>query len=357
MPQSFEMRPSASEAAPRSIWPLLGALRFGFAAWVLAAHTYNFGLESRALPVPSRSGLMAVICFFAISGFSIHHSIAAQSDGYLRRRALRILPTHVFTVIASLIAYLVLGPTLLGLHEIPYPMPTWLKWLGYLLLLNVYFAPNFIMMLFPLWSLSIEAAYYVFAPAIRRLRRTMLLCIVALSGLSMMIWPRFAGTDYTLTPYGTEILTFAWAWLTGWLAYRHPRDKLGFAICALVGCGVCLTHPTDLWMVNWRVQAFTYAIWVATTAVLFLPPDLTMSQAVRRTCLYLGDLSFPLYVTHYPVLFIMTTAVWHTHPGLNHGLVQAGLSLLVAHLVLVLIDRPMRGTRAAVPGYVPATAA
>jgi peptidoglycan/LPS O-acetylase OafA/YrhL len=208
--------------------------------------------------------------------------------------------------------------------------------------LKVLFAPQFIMILFPVWSLSVEAIYYLCAPVLVRSRHVTLLGAIAGSGFLMMVWPFFAKSDYTLTPYGTEILTFGWAWLTGWMADRHPRNWPAYTICVLAGWGVCLTHPVDLWMVNWRVAAFTYVAWTATVSLLFFHPSIEIPDPARRLLLYLGDLSFPLYVAHYPVLFIMTTAIWHAHPDLNHGLVQVAISLIVAHLVLVLIDRPMR---------------
>src|SRR5216683_2604116 len=100
------------KSVERSIWSILAGLRFFFATWVLFAHTYNFGLPSRAMPVPSQSGLVAVLCFFAISGFSIHHSITKQPNGYFERRFWRIFPTNFTAVTMALVAYAVLGPNL-----------------------------------------------------------------------------------------------------------------------------------------------------------------------------------------------------------------------------------------------------
>jgi peptidoglycan/LPS O-acetylase OafA/YrhL len=90
------------KSVERSIWSILGGLRFFFASWVLFAHTYNFGLHSRAMPVPSQSGLVAVVCFFAISGFSTHHSITTRPIGYYRHRFWRIFPTHITAVTLAL---------------------------------------------------------------------------------------------------------------------------------------------------------------------------------------------------------------------------------------------------------------
>src|ERR1700733_8297278 len=82
-----------------NIWPLLAGLRFFFAAWVLFDHTYNFGPADRAMPVFTKSGLVAVLCFFVISGFSIHYSIATKPAGYLTRRFWRIMPSQVLSVV------------------------------------------------------------------------------------------------------------------------------------------------------------------------------------------------------------------------------------------------------------------
>ena len=46
-----------------NIWPLLAGLRFFFATWVLFDHTYNFGPADRAMPIFTKSGLVADVLF------------------------------------------------------------------------------------------------------------------------------------------------------------------------------------------------------------------------------------------------------------------------------------------------------
>src|SRR5437764_14595456 len=87
------------------IWPLLAGLRFFFAAWVLFDHTYNFGPADRAMPIFTQSGLVAVMCFLVISGFSIHHSIVNRPEGYGASRFWRIGRINIVAVAIRWLAY------------------------------------------------------------------------------------------------------------------------------------------------------------------------------------------------------------------------------------------------------------
>jgi len=328
------------EIPNRSIWPILAGLRFFLAFWVLCAHTYNFGLHSRAMPVPSQSGLIAVFCFFAISGFSIHHSISTEPKGYHRRRIARILPTHLAAVGLTFVAYIWFGTMYAG-GGTAYPMPDALKWIAYFTLLNLLILPAIMDVLFPLWSLSIEVVYYALAPAIRHRSDRFIFVMILVSGAILVGASLVHGQGAWLAPYGGQAIVFAWAWLAGWLAYSVPRH-VGYAfICGLIGCATIWVNPQPFWLTKPSVLCWTYGAWIATIAVLFFPPKPAMPHMIKQILVYLGDLSFPLYLMHYPVLFTVSTAVWQRHPDLNYGWLQAVIALGAAHLVLRYIDRPL----------------
>jgi peptidoglycan/LPS O-acetylase OafA/YrhL len=327
-------------APDRSIWSLLAGARFFFAMWVLAAHTYNFGIESRALPVPSRSGLVAVLCFLAISGFSIHHSINSQPAGYGRRRALRILPVHLVAVGITLIAYLFFGELYIGGGA--QPMPSWWQWAAYFSLLNFLILPSIIDVLFPLWSLSIEAVYYTAAPFLRTWGVIPVLgaivgsCAVLIGGgiLNMQnIW---------VAPYGAQILVFAWAWLAGWLAYSSPRNIKYAALCLGIGSVGIFVNPGPFQLVKTSVYFWTFGSWAAIVLLLFFPPTIAIRPKFRTVLTYLGNLSFPLYVIHYPVLSIMSQAIWRYDATTNYGWSQAIVAISAAAIVLRYVDAPIR---------------
>jgi peptidoglycan/LPS O-acetylase OafA/YrhL len=323
----------------RGIWPVLSGLRFLFATWVLFAHTYNFGQHSRAMPVPSQSGLVAVVCFFAISGFSIHHSIESRPSGYYRRRFWRIFPIHITAVTLALVSYAVLGNIFDG-HGREYPIPGAFQWVQYYLLIQVFFYPKYIDVLFPMWSLSIEAIYYAIAPAIVSLTNRTLLIFVAASGVAFLFW-RLIG-DAAGAAYGLQLFTFAWAWLAGWIAYGRPRNWIASGLLIIVGWIFIKSQPQPFWLVNKVSIISTYFSWAVTVILLFFPMQLSLSERTKRGLNYLGDISFPLYLIHYPVLFALTSSVFKSHPEWNYGFVHVIVSLAAAMVVYRFIDKPLR---------------
>src|SRR5882724_12031040 len=212
-------------------WAVLGALRFGMAFWVLLAHIRNFGQD---VPVPSENALVAVYCFLAISGLSIHHSIDDRPSGYLRRRFWRIAPTHVSSVIFALIIYSIWEPVLLDGLGSQWPFPDIEKWIGCLFLLQC-LLPVAIAILTPAWSLSIEMVYYALAPILRRLSTSVLAAIMAFSAVFFMFRPHFSQMYIAADTHGLSAAMMVWSWIAGWLAYRRPWHHGFFIACVIAG--------------------------------------------------------------------------------------------------------------------------
>lgn len=67
----------------------------------------------------------------------------------------------------------------------------------------------------------------------------------------------------------------------------------------------------------------------------------------KKVCGFLGDTSYPLYITHYPFVYIYTAWVIDTRPAwpeaLGYGALVYGGSILLAWLCLRLYDEPVRG--------------
>ena len=65
-----------------------------------------------------------------------------------------------------------------------------------------------------------------------------------------------------------------------------------------------------------------------------------------RIARFFGDLSYPLYITHYPLIYIYASWVLRQHPSLSRGvllgILNLALSVLVAYLALKFYDLPVR---------------
>ncbi|MGJ4996380.1 acyltransferase family protein [Bradyrhizobium sp. HKCCYLS3077] len=324
----------------REFWPVLGGLRFLLAMWVLFDHTYNFGPAERAIPVLTRSGLMAVMCFFVISGFSIHHSIAMRPEGYLRRRLLRILPLNALAVGIGWFGWSVLG--LSGGYGTPPVPPSVWQFIGCLLLLEA-FLPIMIGFLYPAWSLSIEAVYYLLAPLFRKLEgRPHVPALMIASSVLFVAWPLFrneyvaGGSSYWLTG-----IVMLWAWLAGWIAYAHPGHRRYLVWLGLAGLASIATQARFFDVTNVSSAAVNAVAWIGTLMLVFYRIG-KVGGRVAAMFDYLGEISFPLYILHYPVLFVVSSSLFKAYPDLNSGVVHVVISLTAAVLAYHLVDKPLR---------------
>jgi peptidoglycan/LPS O-acetylase OafA/YrhL len=343
---------AGQSAGESNIRPLLAALRFFFAMWILFDHTYNFGPAERAMPIFTKSGLVAVMCFFVISGFSIHHSIASRPKGYSVRRFWRIMPTNTLAVAIGWFAYVVLG--LSGGYGTPPVTPTAFQWIGSLLLLQC-MAPVGIHFLFPAWSLSIEVMYYIAAPVLVKLRDIAILIAAAVSCLLFILWP-FIRDVYVAEPtYLIAAAAFLWAWLAGWLAYSHRQNRamvFGFVVGGFLGIG---TQVKYFGIVDITSGAANLLAWALMLVVVFFRMGVPAGIRGRMVLKYLGEISYPLYLLHYPVLFALTSSLFKKRPDWNYGIVEVTIALAVAVSAYHFVDRPLRsgikrtGRRRAMP--------
>ncbi len=65
-----------------------------------------------------------------------------------------------------------------------------------------------------------------------------------------------------------------------------------------------------------------------------------------RVARFFGDLSYPLYITHYPLIYIYAAWVLREHPTLPRGMLLGvltfAMSVLIAFIALKLYDLPVR---------------
>jgi peptidoglycan/LPS O-acetylase OafA/YrhL len=327
--------------APKSgFWSILAGTRFLFAMWVLFDHTYNFGPTDRAIPVLTKSGLMAVMCFFVISGFSIHHSIQTKPAGYLRRRFWRIFPLNALAVLIGWFGWSVLG--LSGGYGTPQVPPSMWDFIGCLFLLEVAL-PVMIEFLFPAWSLSVEALYYLCAPVFRRVEGTWIIpVLMTASCLFFVAWP-FIRNEYIAARYSYEFAALAmlWAWLAGWVAYQRPRNITYLAMLVVGGLFSIWSQAKFFAIVDFASGAVNCVAWTGILFVVFF--RLGQIGGIAAALLdYLGEISFPLYLLHYPVLFVLTSSLFKVHPELNYGIVQVLLALVAAMISYQYVDKPLR---------------
>ena len=298
-------------------WPLLGAIRFFLAIVIFNEHT-RLVEGDRFLSELFGGG--AVAAFFIISGFSMAHSLAKGSKGFYERRFYRIWPLYIFSIALALV------PMLRGEGAYAWPgggaveLPSRRN----LILNALMLQPGIgwpIMTNGVVWSLGVEAAYYVVVPFFARLSDRARLGHVFAS-LAFAFW----AMRHSMIPIQNRgsfwpYLGMFWLFALGFELFRRrsdPRFQQGTLVAPMiVGLG---------------------SITMAVSLLLFLHQSkIKLSAPWQRVCLYLGELSYPLYILHDPVMAILNQAAPKTPIWAYY---IAGL--LAAIAAYHLLDAPLR---------------
>ncbi|PXY28414.1 acyltransferase [Prauserella muralis] len=213
------------------------------------------------------------------------------------------------------------------------------------------------------WSLSIQGQFYVVWPLLvalvalvaRRagwgLRPALLAALGTTLAVSLAYSVWLTALDQPLAYFSS--LTRVWEFALGGLlalvidAIRLPRPLrvlLGWAgVAGLVSCGLVLQVGT--------VFPGYVALWPTLSAALVLLAGATGSRAgadrflSSRPLTYLGDLSYALYLWHWPVLLFYLIGRDQPAVGPRGGAVVIAVSLLLAAATHHLVEKPVRESR------------
>jgi peptidoglycan/LPS O-acetylase OafA/YrhL len=311
-------------------WHLLAGMRFFLATVVMFSHTkYNLEWDYLASIGTYFGAFTAVLSFMLISGYSIAHSISVQPKGFYMRRFARLAPTYYLCLLLAVVTYGLFSYfTEPGAVERPKTTGDLLSWASAIFMLGgvVSLGPPLIQ---PAWTLGAEICYYAVAPLLLRLRRLHMVAVAAVSVLLYLYIGAQWGNAFSLWPGAMTIISLFWAWLAGWLLYRHRENPLCWVGLVAV-LGLAGGAPDSFANGNLLIMS-------ATGAVLILGHMVELSHKARRVSAYLGELSFPLYLCHIPAFHL---SHFLAHKGIlpNNGLV----SVLFAFFCAIFVARMVR---------------
>ncbi|RZK40806.1 MAG: acyltransferase [Hymenobacter sp.] len=320
-------------------WPALALARFILAFIVVASHALRYTDAPGPLFWLSRfSAFNAIIGFLLISGLSIGKSLLKDSDGYYKRRAQRIYPVYLVSIALQ---YLIIPEALSGKFFL-------------LLFTNVFFLNQIttsISYVGPAWTLALEVWLYALAPFLLKLSYKNLLYLIGLSfasyvvytcGRTLFHWPYYSGTTY-----GINLPLLAFIWIAGFLlATFEQRIKTTSFLIALILSGhfvLSLLIEIGAKIKNHRLASFmdenglNFAFEAICLAFIYyvvisnrtLP---TFSATSKKVFNFLGNISYPLYLSHYVILVLC-----HKN-HLTHWFILVSCCLAVSCLIYWLFD-------------------
>ncbi len=315
-----------TNASKHTDWQTLAALRF-FLAWVvLCVHLKAFAANPAAwiLAFDSFGGKAAVMGFLLVSGYSIAASLERSTTGFYKRRFLRIYPLYIFTLALAAVLQFTAGPSSASrLPDIVNGGHGWSTLVGNVLLLQT-FVVKPLAFDGPVWSLAVEASFYVLAPLFLRMRTGVLLALVVFSA---SCYPLPKHTDWGLVYLvlsKLNALRYLWCWLLGFLIRRNPTP-LVLVVGVLGVVPTLLGHDTPE-----PLCAVTYLLSLGLVAAA---RKTRLPAAVTRFANYLGDLSYPMYLIHFPV-FIFAALYLDLHAAVP----LVGLALVATVVAFHLVD-------------------
>ena len=278
-------------------WALLGALRFILACIVVAEHARWVLPPNLFSLVLMLGSFAAVLGFLAISGYSIAASLDRSPYGFYRRRFRRIYPTYLLALALALAPYLFI-PGALPVGTMLLPRPTLPQILGHLVFMQGFVVPV-LDSDSALWSLSVEVLCYALAPLLWRLRSrfVVLLAVPSLAFFTVARGP-LGLPHYAHMIYGAAFAALFWAWLAGFLFYRHRAEPRAAWAWAVLGSVALLLNRSDAP----RLAPMTL---VASFAALSAAPAVPLPPRLAWVCTRLGDVSYPLYLLHTPILLLL----------------------------------------------------
>ena len=315
-------------------------------------------------------GYLAVDFFFVLSGFVVGYAYddrwgKMSTGNFFKRRLLRLQPMVVLGMVIGAGCFYFGDSTLFpGIHDVP----VW-KVIG-LLLIGATVLPVPMSMDIrgwaemhplngPAWTLFFEyIANILYGLFIRKFSNLALGILVFIAGAATIHYAvTSAGGDmvggWSLEPTQLRIgfTRLMYPFFAGLLLSRVAKPapvKNAFLWCSLLIIGV-LCFPRiggaeHLWM-NGLYDALSIILIFPLIVYLGAGGEVK-GRIATRVCTFLGDISYPIYITHYPLIYIYTAWVVDHKKPLSEAYPVSILVLLssiaIAYASLKLYDEPVR---------------
>jgi peptidoglycan/LPS O-acetylase OafA/YrhL len=353
----------------KSHYEILDGLRGVASILVVIFHVFETYSGDRFHQIINH-GYLAVDFFFLLSGFVVAYAYDDRWDkmtqwDFYKRRLIRLQPMVIVgTIIGALLFYFQGGAAM----PLVTATPVWK------LLLVMVVGFTMIPLLpsmdirgwqetHPLngaaWSLLYEyIANILYAVLIRRFSKTMLTIFVILSAcwlVNFLVWgPQgdvIGGWSVDKTQVSIGFIRLLYPFFAGVLLMRMGKlihIKGAFAVCSLLII-VFLSVPriggaTHLWM-NGIYEAFVIIV-IFPLIVSIGAGGSLISKSSIKVCKFLGAISYPLYITHYPLMYLHIAWVNNNKVPMAQGLLGGfGLVIIaiaIAWVSLKFYDEPLR---------------
>lgn len=312
-------------------------------------------------------GFVGVDVFFVVSGFLITGVLLREVEqtgrvnllDFYARRLKRLAPVYLLVLAVTLLTMLLALPPLYTSRFGPHLLGTLLYVANFVLAGDIqgYFADAAPSPVLHFWSLAVEEQFYLLWPLLvllvsrgrvtrarRRVAMALLPVVLGSFALAVVLTPRFPTPSYYL------LHTRSWELGVGALLACLPalgaRLDMRARTRLLMAGGLSILASVVL------LDASTvFPGWAAVPSVLGAGAMLVAGQhgttplsrvvLENRFMVWLGDISYSLYLWHWPIL-VLPAAIHGSQLPLAARLALAGIAVLVAWASHVLVEDPLQ---------------
>ena len=367
--------PSAAFSDSKPHYELLDGLRGVAALLVICYHIFE-GFATSPLDQHFNHGYMAVDFFFILSGFVIGYAYddrwktTLTLKGFFKRRLIRLHPMVIMGALLGAVSYCIQGSVKWDGTQVPFTMVL------IALLLNLFLFPvvpgtgadvrgnnEMYPLNGPSWSLFFEyIGNILYALFIRKFstRALTVLVIAAAAGLASFGISNLSGyghlgVGWSMIDYNLlgGFLRLMFSFSVGLLMsriFKPAKVKGAFWICSAV-LAVLFTVPhlggADRLWINGLYESVC-AIMIFPALVWLGASGKTTDKVTSTVCKFLGDISYPLYVVHYPLMYLFYWWLWSGEEKIPFSqawpvaIVVIIASIILAYLCLRFYDIPLR---------------
>lgn len=347
-------------------YDILDGLRGVAALIVIVCHVFEL-YPSTATP----HGFLAVDFFFILSGFVIGYAYDSRWDrmtvgGFFKRRLIRLHPMVIFAAVLGAVTFLLQGGVKWDGSHVGF------GWVMLAMLMTMCMIPSSPGMqtevrgngeIFPLngpsWSLFFEyIGNILYALLLRKLPKLGLAVLAVITG-GLLAWISISNgcieQGWTMARGGfwAGLVRMLFPYTMGMLmarVFRPMKIKGAFPLASLILI-LATCFPTlggaawhnGLYEVLCVILVFPAIVWMGAS-------DQNISAGTKKVCRFLGDLSYPLYIIHYPLFYLYYAYIGFDGSGVSIPIGEAwpvaigvsALSILLAWLCMRFYDMPLR---------------
>lgn len=352
-------------------YEILDGLRGVASIMVVAFHVLESYTGGNRLVQIINHGYLAVDFFFLLSGFVVAYAYDDRWGkmtlwDFFKRRLIRLQPMIIMgSIIGAALFYFQASGTFPLISHTPVWKMLLVMVIGFTLIplpvsMDIRGWQEMHPLNGPAWSLFFEyIANLLYALVIRKLSKKALAVLVFLFACLLIHYLLMGPTGdliggWTLNEAQLNIgfTRLLFPFFAGVLLCRMGkliRIKGAFWLCSLM-IAIILSVPRiggggHLWM-NGLYESFAVIILFPLIISIGAGSEIKNRRSIKA-CKFFGDISYPLYITHYPLIYIYTAWVADNNIplggyGLLVGLALLIVSVCIAYACLKLYDEPVR---------------